>query len=269
MVDVEACPRFGPYILTRPLQSGPTGERHLALHEGDSTSHVVARVPLAASGLTAPQFGRAVEASRQFVHPHVVLIEDFGADPETGWLVSPFMGDRHGVVTLASLLRDKGGFLSPVEARHAVVQLLEAVRHAHAIGACHGSLLLDEIMVDRSGSVFIEHYGLRRMLGLSEASGSLDADQTEVRSVVAIGYQLVTGLVPDSPMIAASRVVLGLDPTWDDWVETGLLSPRAGGPGFKSAAHALTAIAPAGRSVAVRGGTVSVRTALRSLLVGV
>ncbi|MFN0011499.1 MAG: hypothetical protein ACKVS8_07630 [Phycisphaerales bacterium] len=251
------------------MQTGPTGERHLALHEGDSTSHVVTRLPLAALGVSASQFGRAVQASRQFVHPHVVPIEHFGDEDDTGWLVSPFMGDRHGVVTLGSLLRDKGGFLSPVEARHAVVQLLEAVQQAHAFGACHGSLLLDEIMVDRSGSVFIEHYGLRRMLGVAEASGSLDADQMEVQSVVAIGYQLVTGLVPETPLIAASRVVPGLDPTWDDWVETGLLSPRAGGPGFKSAAHALTAIAPAGRSANVRRGTVSVRMALKSLLVGV
>lgn len=270
MVDTDTRPHFGPFILTRPLHAGPLGERWLALHEGDSTSHVLTRLPLAGAGgaVSAKSFLRAVEAAGRFSHSHATGVEMYGEDEGTGWIVSPFVGDRRGVVTLNTLMREKGGYLSPVEARHAVVQLLEVARDAHGRGMCHGAIGLDEVIVDRSGSVLVEHYGLRRMLGMDAAGGPLDAERAEVQSIVEMGYQLVTGLMPETPVIPASRVVPGLEDIWDDWLETGLLSPRAGGPGFKSAAHALTAIAPAGRATVSRG-TLGVRVALRSLLVGV
>lgn len=270
MVDTATRPHFGPFILTRPLQAGPLGERSLALHEGDSTSHVLTRLPLAGSGgeVSGPTFLRAVEAAGRFSHPHATTVEMYGEDEGTGWIASPFVGDRRGVVTLNTLMREKGGYLSPVEARHAVVQLLEVARDAHARGLCHGPVGLDEVIVDRSGSVLIEHYGLRRMLGMDPTGGPLDCERAEVQSIVEVGYQLVTGLMPETPVIPATRVVPGLEDIWDDWFDTGLISPRAGGPGFKSAAHALTAISPAGRAAASRGA-LGVRVALRSLLVGV
>ncbi len=273
MVASDTSPRFGPFILTRPLHDGPLGPRCLALHESDSTSHVLTRVPLRGprGTLSGPGFVRAVESVSRFAHPHATPVEHYGEDGQHGWIVSPFYGDRRGIATLATLLREKGGYLVPVEARHAVVQLLEVARDAHARGLAHGPMELDEIIIDRSGSVLVEHYGLGRALGLDRVPAGLDgldSPQAEVRSIVELGYLLVTGLVPETPVIAASRVVPGLEDLWDDWFDTGLVSPRAGGPGFKSAAHALSAIAPAGGAV-VRRGAGGVRVALRSLLVGV
>ena len=71
------------------------------------------------------------------------------------------------------------------------------------------------------------------------------------------------------PLIYPTRVVAGLDPIWDDWLETGLVSARTGGPGFRSAGHALTAIEPARSMPTVMQRSVGgMRTVLRGLLVG-
>ncbi len=64
-----------------------------------------------------------------------------------------------------------------------------------------------------------------------------EVERREVQSVFEIGYQLVTGLRAERPVITAGRVLADLDRSWDDVFETGL-----GSPGFTTAAHAYSAV---------------------------
>jgi serine/threonine protein kinase len=237
------------------------GPRHLALHELDHTSHVIHR-PSGRDRFEQRRFLAIAQAAQRLNHPHILPIEDFGLDARGyPWLVTPFTGDATGLWSLEAHLRAKGGYLSPLEARQAVMHLCEASAHAHAAGAAHGPLVMDEVHVDRRGSLLIEFYGLSRMRRTGETLLTDPAlRQAEVRSIVRIGYQLVTGLLPEAPIIAASRVVSGLDPAWDAWFETGL-----GDTGFKSAAHAASALSDSTASTrTVAGG--AVRSAIRRLL---
>ncbi|MGQ0626782.1 MAG: hypothetical protein ACT4PL_01620 [Phycisphaerales bacterium] len=239
MVYLMDRPRLGPYMLTRDLDAGPLGPRVLALHAVDSSSHVVHR--LLNLNLPGPVLLPALEQARTLRAAHVLEIEEHGLDAEgVAYAVTPFTGDAKGLVTLDGLLRQKGGFLSPTESRQAVEQLLDAVDEAHRQGRRHGPISMSEVLVDRRGALVIELYGVRELAqpSSSHPAGSAATEAEEVRSVLRIGYRLVTGLVPDEPLIAAGRVVPGLERVWDDWFETGLM----GGPGFKSAAHALSAI---------------------------
>ena len=238
MVQLMDRPRIGQYILTRQLEPGPLGPRDLALHDLDSSSHVIHRPRVGRDRAEQRRFLGVMNAAKLIGHPHILPIEEFGLD-ERGhpYIVTPFTGDSTGLVTVESLMTVKGGFFSPSEARQAVVQVLEAVEAAHRTGQRHGKLSMSGILVDRRGSIAIELYGVARLLHVTVDEGG-DAESDEVRSVIRIGYQLVTGLVPEEPLIAAGRVVPGLDAVWDDWFETGLHSPV----GFKSAAHALSAI---------------------------
>jgi len=237
MVQLMERPRIGQYILTRQLEPGPLGARDLALHDIDSSSHVVHRPRVGRDRAEQRRFLAVMGAAKMLRHPHILSIEEFGLD-ERGhpYIVTPFTGDSTGLVTVESLMTVKGGFFSPSEARQAVVQVLEAVEAAHSAGHRHGELLMSGVLVDRRGSIAIELYGVARLLHVTVNEG--DAESDEVCSVLRIGYQLVTGLVPEEPLIAAGRVVPGLDAVWDDWFETGLHGPV----GFKSAAHALSAI---------------------------
>lgn len=268
MLELASRPRIGPYILTRDLGPSALGERQLALHEGDYSSHVLHRLrpPVESDDCPAHACLAACQAASTVRHAHALPIELIGEEDQTAWLITPYTGDVDGLVTLAALLRAKGGYLSSVESRQAVVQLLDLAMFCHASGTVHGPLSMDEILVDRRGSLLVELYGLRRALG---PAGDPEHDaREEVRSIVRIGYQILTGLMPVSPIIPAGRVVSGLDPVWDDWFETGLISAEAGGPGFKSAAHAFNAIAsPMLRPTAAPHSS-TVRTVLKRLLAG-
>lgn len=237
MVQVMERPRIGQYILTKELMPGALGPRHLALHELDSSSHILHRPPIGRDRSEQRRFLSGMAAARGLSHPHMLAIEESGLDNRGHpYVVTPFTGDATGIVTVETLLRAKGGFFSLTEAKQAVVQALEATDYAHRCARAHGPISMGEVLVDRRGRVVLELYGVARILNLVH-DGVEDLESEEVRSIIRIGYQLVTGLVPEEPLIAAGRVVPGLDAVWDDWFETGLH-----GPGFKSAAHALSAI---------------------------
>ncbi len=253
--------RLGPFALTRTLQPGPLGPRHLALHELDHSSHVIHR-PVGRDRFEQRKFLAIAQAAQKLRHPHILPIEDFGLDAKgSPWLVTPFTGDATGLWSLEAHLRAKGGYLPPIEARQAVGHLFEAAAFAHESGLAHGPLAMDEVLVDRRGSLLIEFYGLARMRRTGETlTTDPDVRRAEVQSIVRIGYQLVTGLLPEMPIIAASRVVAGLDPAWDAWFATGLSDI-----GFKSAAHATSALNDSTAGVrAVAGG--AVRSVWRRLL---
>ncbi len=261
MVELQSRPRIGQYILTKPLACGGLGERHLALHELDATSHVVVRPAIGRDRYEQRRVLGVIDRLRRLSHPHILQIEAHGLDLRGHpWIVTPFTGDASGIITLEAHIRAKDGFLAPGEAREAAVHLLQASAHAHEHGFVHGPLAMSEVLVDRRGRLLIEFYGLAIALRRTEADPELTRRE-EVRSIVRMAYQLVTGLLPEEPVIPAGRVVRGLEAGWDDWFETGLIS----GAGFRSAAHALSALLER-QSEPVSGNRVGVRSVLRRLL---
>jgi len=244
MVELLNRLAVGPFALTRPLGPGPRGaaERFLALHEVDHSSHVAFRFPKSGDRVSLRRFFAAVRACETLSHEHLLTIEYHTVDPEGHpWVVSPFTGDVDGVRTLERLLRDKqvgGGHMHPMEVERAVQHLLEAAAHAHTAKSpvVHGPLRMDEILIDRHGRIVIELYGLGRLLseGGGAAAGS-ELIRDELRSIAQIGYELLTSLRAEPPMIPAGRVVKRLDARWDRWLARGLDAVS----GFASADEAL------------------------------
>lgn len=229
----------GRYTLTRELTAGELGARWLALCADTQTSHQIHRIDGIDPGKSddAQRFGEAVARVAGFGHRHVLEIEAHGVDPQFGpWVATPFTGDQDGVLTLERLLRLKSGIMDPPEARRAMEHLLEAAAAGHAAGLVHGDLDLAGVSVSRGGSLQIDLYGLRQVLRPAAGSRELVV-RVEARAMARIGYQLVTGLRVDEPLIPATRVVEGLHGSWDDWFGTAL-----GEPGFTTAAHALHAL---------------------------
>lgn len=261
MVELLNRPRLGPYILTRRLTPGVLGDRWLALDERDQTSHVVHRLRTQSVGLDPLRVLHAVQQTATLEDAHILRIEAAALDTSgRPFAVTPYTGDADGVLTLDTLLRRKGGYMPVEEAKRAMEQLLSAVQHAHEQGLCHGPLAMNEVQVDRRGSLAIELYGVARLLG-SAAMPRAEADRREVQSVFEIGYQLITGLRVEQPLIPAGRVVDDLDSSWDDLFETGL-----GEPGFTSAAHALSAVQGCRLSPSGGRGIARMRSAIRKML---
>jgi len=236
--------RVGPYKLVRQLEAAPSkgsrsapSQRWLAWNDETQTSHLAYR--FRQGSLDAQAFTAAATAGTALSHPHLLPIEHTEVGPAgSAWVFSPFTGNHDGLVSLRTLLSDKGGRLNPVEAERAMSQVLEAVEYAHTVGFQHGDMGPDEILVDRRGSLAIELYGLRRRLRGQSGPPASEVCKDEVRSVVQLGYQLVTGLPADEPRITASRLIPRLDKRWDAWFNEGL-DPYAG---FATAEEALAAL---------------------------
>jgi serine/threonine protein kinase len=257
--------RIGPFSLVRPLHAGRLAERWLAVNEGAHSAHVAHRFRMG-DRAEERRLVAAVESLSRLSHQHILPVEQFTLGiAGAAWVVTPFTGSHDGLVTLARLVQDKGGRMPASEVDHALAQLLEAVEYAHECGVQHGELHLDEIVVDRRGSLAIEHYGLQRRLSGSQDLAS-EVIRDEVRSIVELGYTLLTGLSAEEPRIVASRLIPRLDRRWDEWFEEGL-DPMLG---FASAAEALGALPGSRRGIEGRGGSVvtvisRVRRALRPI----
>lgn len=263
MADHTHRPTLGPYVLTRELEPCALAHRWLALHEVDHSSHVAYRFGVLERRADQRRFLQAVELLAGLDEPHILRIEQYALDQtDAAWVVTPYTGDADGVRTLERLLREKSGQLTPFEVEPALTQILQGVRHAHGRGQCHGALGLTDLLVDRHGRIIIELYGIARALR-GEVGISAELARDEVRSIAEIGYQLLTGLRAEEPIIPAGRLIKRLEPGWDAWFDRAL-DPTGG---FDSADEALAAlpssvtVLPASRPIrAVRGMIEMIRT---------
>ncbi|MCG3121829.1 MAG: hypothetical protein GIKADHBN_00200 [Phycisphaerales bacterium] len=233
---------FGRFRLVRPLAPASYAERWLSLHEDDHSSHVVYRFA-AVDKSGQRRFLSALERWAAVKGSHLLEIQHFSFDAVgRPCAVTPYLGNHDGLVSLRGLAAIKGGRLSPLETERAVVHVLEGLREAHSgMGACHGSLTMDELLVDRHGRVWIELYGISRALR-GPVEPRPDSAQDEVRSVVEFAYELLTGLPAEEPRIAVSRLVKKIEPAWDLWLDRGL----SGFDGFATPDEALTALPTVG-----------------------
>lgn len=205
---------FGPYELQRELRPSGEVERHLALHPEIHTHHVAYRFRLGPSETQRQRFLSAIERNASLDIPHLLRVEQFAlTTPTEAWVICPYTGNHDGLMLLSDLLAVKGGRMEPLEVARVLSQLLEAIGAAHNAGIVHGPVARDQILVDRSGSLDIELYGIGAAL-----TGPHDTDELareELMSVVRIAYQLLTGVEASEVLIEPSRLVEKLDREWD------------------------------------------------------
>lgn len=167
--------------------------------------------------------------------PHALAIE--AVEPATAggglWIVCPYTGSADGLLTLGRLLADKHeGRMELDEARRAAGQLLTALDGSHMRRVPHGAIVMDDVLVDRHGSVQIELLGVGAALSGIE---TLDV-KGEVRSVVKCVFEMITGVQATGPSSVLRAP--GLTRPWRAWLSKGL---RFEG-GFESAARALATL---------------------------
>ncbi len=240
-LDPTAPLRIGSYLLTRPLGHSPIAARFLALHEQTQSSHVAHRLAPCPGRVERARMEAAFTSLARLDHPHILRLESLTIVDDTPWIITPFAGDADGLRSLGKLLRQKGGQMSPLEAGIAVGQLLAAFDYAHARSAeapvFNGGVTLDDVLVDRHGRVIVELFGFsRRLKGM--ARGDMETIREEVARIVEIGYELITGLRAEEPVIPAQRLAPRLSRSWAQWLERGL-DPSLG---FRSAKQALEAL---------------------------
>lgn len=229
---------LGRYQVIRQAWTPAPAEAWVVLRPDTQTNHLAYRVGPFDQPDDRRRVSEWVDSMLKLRPSHVLPVDAFSFGVQRdAWLVTPYTGNQLELVRLPAVVESRGGQLPPFEVERAVAQLLDALDAGHGGGLAHGPLDSAEVLVDRHGRLTVELFGLRRRLdGLRASDAELRRD--EVRSVVELGYRLLTGIDAASPPIPVSRLIRRLPRGWDAWFGVGLDPTR----GFDSAAAALDAL---------------------------
>ncbi len=162
--------QLGPFQLQRPLGHGGMGEVWLARHVTHQ-SEVAVKVLTSAAARNQRyrrSFRREVQAMARLNHPHIALILDRGVISEQAAAASgghfqassPFLAME---LIDGPTLDAKIGVLDWPELRQVLLQLLDALAHAHALDIIHRDLKPSNVLVDATSdelSVRLVDFGI-------------------------------------------------------------------------------------------------------------
>ncbi|AKT43943.1 TOMM system kinase/cyclase fusion protein [Chondromyces crocatus] len=194
----------GRYEIVAPLGEGGFGVVYKARQAttGQPVAVKIMRL-VEQNGSVRPEkrvarFLREAQLCAQIHHPNTVQLIDAGQTSEGGlYTVFAFAPGE----TLAELLA-REGTLSPREAQHLMLQVLDALACAHAAGVVHRDLKPSNIMVMPSGA---RRNALVLDFGISVIA---DPDQSEVRTRLTASDETV-----GTPGYAAPEQLRGYDPS--------------------------------------------------------
>jgi eukaryotic-like serine/threonine-protein kinase len=201
--------RLGRYVLLEEIGSGSFGTVHKAL-DSELRRTVALKVPHR-GGLTDARFLREARSAAALRHPGIVAVYDAGQADGIWYLVSELVAGQ----TLAE--RMKAGRPSFRLAAQWVVDLADALAHAHHHGVIHRDVKPSNILIDAEGRPRLTDFGLARcevaddtateegqVLGTpaymapEQARGEvkcIDA-RTDLYSLGVVLYELLTGELP-------------------------------------------------------------------------
>jgi serine/threonine-protein kinase len=181
-------PLIGKAILSfrieEKLAEGGMGVVYLARHKELANTLKVIKVLLpayAGDPMIRRRFRREAEAASLLKHDKILGVDNFGT-LEDGqlFMMVPFLDGE----PLDVYLHKRGGRLAPHRALHLIVQICDALDHAHARGVIHRDLKPGNIfIVSTSDNPYLPKlldFGIAKMIGTQEAG-------PRTRSGVAIG----------------------------------------------------------------------------------
>lgn len=149
-------PRHGDYQAIRRIGSGGMGEVWLAHHvstHGLAAVKVIRNAGTRSRERMARLFDRERRAIARLSHPNIVQLFEIGND----YLAMRFIDG-------ANLARRMTTSLEPRDAIDIVLQIADALAHAHAQGVVHCDVKPSNILLDTVGNAYLADFGLAAIL---------------------------------------------------------------------------------------------------------
>lgn len=166
-----------------PVREGGFGVlyRGIDLADVEHAIKVLHPSPFVSARTAEPRFQREADALKQLDHPNIVKYQRLGRLDDGRWFLEmEFIRGK----TLANWIEDDATFEQRITV---MLELLDALDHAHQAGVFHRDIKPDNVMVRDDGSVVLIDFGLAWLTGQASATltthstWSLDYAPPEVR----------------------------------------------------------------------------------------
>jgi len=172
---------LGDYELLESLGQGAFGKVFKAKHKSSSATFAVKLIhsQLSSDAVAIKRFEQEALAASSLTHPNLAAVFGHGrADSGAPFLVMEYLEGQ----SLAELLR-KGGKLPAIRALNMMLELTEAMEHAHSKGVLHRDLKPGNIIVStlhNLDNVKIVDFGLAKLLPTVRADANRITQTAEV-----------------------------------------------------------------------------------------
>jgi eukaryotic-like serine/threonine-protein kinase len=167
------------------------------------------------------RFKREAESATSLNHPNIVSIYDVGDDEDIYFIVMEYVQGK----TLKHYIKEHGR-LSVEESLHIMKQIVSGIAAAHDYGIIHRDIKPHNILITKDGKAKLTDFGIalaitsatithtNSILGSvhyfspEQARGGIANAKSDIYSVGAVLYEMVTGRVPfvgDSPVSVALK----------------------------------------------------------------
>jgi len=168
------------------------------------------------------RFRREAQAAAGLAHPHIVNVFDVGEDDGNHYIV---MENVEGKTLKNKILEE--GSLEPEKAVNIMLQITEAIQHAHASQVIHRDIKPQNILISNDGQVKVTDFGIALAANASQtitcgeqvmgsvhyfspeqARGGVVEEQSDVYSLGIVFYEMLTGEIPfsgESPISIALK----------------------------------------------------------------